>query len=45
MTEKKKEEDLEQIPCIQYSMTFKDQIEVLLHLKSKINIINQAFAL
>ncbi len=43
MTEKKKEEELEWVPCIWYFMTFKNKIEALLDSKSKVNIINQAF--
>ena len=43
--EKKTEEKkIEQIPYIQYSITFKDQIEILLDSKTKINVISQAFA-
>ena len=44
MTKKKTEEKekLEQIPCIQYFITFKEQTEVLLDSRSKINIINKA---
>ncbi len=43
MTEKMGEE-LEQVPCIWYSVTFKDQTEALLDLRSKVNAISQAFA-
>ena len=43
VTEKRKEE-LEQKPCIQYSVTFKDQTEALLDSKSKINAMSQAYA-
>ena len=43
MTEKKIEEELEQVFCIWYSITFKNKIEALLDLGSEINIINQAF--
>ena len=46
MTEKKsgQKEELEQISCIWYPVTFKDQTEALLDSKSKLNAINQAFA-
>ena len=43
MTEKKKEQ-LEQVFCIWYSVTFKDQIEALLDSRSKINVMSQVFA-
>ena len=43
MTGKKKKE-LEQVPCIQYPVTFKDQLEALLDSKSKVNTMNSAFA-
>ena len=43
-TGKKREEKLEQVPCIWYPITFKDQIEALLNLRSEVNIINLAFA-
>ena len=43
MTNKKTEEKLEQVLCIWYSVTFKDQTEVLLDLKSEVNTISQAF--
>ncbi len=42
---KRKLEELEQVPCIRYSVTFKDQTKVLLDLESKVNTISQAFAL
>ena len=42
MTEKK--EKLERVPCIWYSITFKDQTKVLLDSESEVNTINQAFA-
>ncbi len=45
MTEKKTEEELEQISCIWYPVIFKDKIEALLDSKNKVNAINQAFAL
>ena len=41
ITEKK--EKLEWIPCIWYSITSKDQTEVVLNSRNKINIINQTF--
>ncbi len=44
MTHQKIEEELDQIPCIQYSVIFKKQIEALLDLRSKVNVMNQAFA-
>ncbi len=44
MTDKKTEEELEQVPCIQYPFTFKDQIKALLELESRVNIMSQAFA-
>ncbi len=44
MTEKKKEEELKQIPYIRYPVTFKNQTKALLDSKSKVNVINQAFA-
>ena len=44
MTGKKKEEELEQIPCIWYSITFKDQTKALLDSESEINAISSAFA-
>ncbi len=43
MTEKTKEE-LEQVPCIWYSVMFKDQTETLLDSESEVNTISQAFA-
>ncbi len=43
MTEKKTEEELKQVPCICYSVTFKDQTEVLIGLRSEVNAMNQAF--
>lgn len=39
ITEKKKKK-IEQIPCIRYSITFKDLIKVLLSSESKINAIS-----
>ncbi len=44
MTDKKTEEELEQVPYIWYPVTFKDQTEALLDLGSKVNAISQAFA-
>ncbi len=43
MTEKT-EEELEWVPCIQYSVTFKDQTKALLDSQSKVNAMSQAFA-
>ena len=43
ITGKKTEEELEQVSCIWYSVTFKDQIEALLNLRSKVNAINPDF--
>ncbi len=49
MTDKKTEgeleelEELERVPCIRYSVTFKDQTEALLDSESKVNAISQAF--
>ena len=40
MTKKKTEEKLEKVSYIWYFVTFKDQIEALLDLKSKVNIMN-----
>ncbi len=36
-------EKLERVPCIWYSVTFKDQIKTLLDLGSEVNTMNQAF--
>ena len=44
MTSKKTEEELEQIPCIWYFVIFKDYTEALLNSRSKVNIMNPAFA-
>ncbi len=44
MTDKKTEEELEWVPCIRYSVTFKDQTEALLDSGSKVNVMSQAFA-
>ena len=43
MTEKT-EKKLEQVPCIWYFITFKDQTEALLDSKSIVNIMSQDFA-
>ena len=43
MTSKKKEEKLEQITCIWYSITFKDQTKILLNLENEVNAISLAF--
>ena len=42
ITEKK--EELEQISCIWYPITFKDQTKALLDSESKVNTMSQAFA-
>ncbi len=44
MIDKKTEEELEQVPCIWYPVTFKDQTEALLDSGSEVNAISQAFA-
>ncbi len=44
MTDKKTEKELEQVPCIQYPINFKDQTETLLDSRSKVNAMSQAFA-
>ncbi len=44
MTDKKTEEELEQVLCIWYLVTFKDQTEALLDSRNKFNAISQAFA-
>ncbi len=44
ITDKKMEEELERVPCIWYSVTFKDQTKVLLDSGSKVNAMIQAFA-
>ncbi len=44
MTDKKTEEELEQVPCIRYPVTFKDQTEALLDPGSEINAMSQVFA-
>ena len=44
MTGKKKEEKLERVPCIWYSVTFKDQTKAVLDSESEVNIMNLAFA-
>lgn len=43
MTKKKTKEKLKQVPCIQYLITFKEQTEVLLDLRNKVNAISQVF--
>ncbi len=40
MTDKKTEKELELVPCIWYSVTFKDQTKALLDFKSKVNAIS-----
>ncbi len=40
---KKTEEEVERIPCIQYSIIFKDQTEALLDSESEVNVMSQAF--
>ncbi len=44
MTDKNTKEELEQVPCIWYPVTFKDQIEALLDLGSEVNTMSQVFA-
>ncbi len=44
MTNKKTEEELERVPCIWYSVTFKDQNKALLNSGSKVNAMSQVFA-
>ena len=44
MIEKKKKEKLEQIPCIWYFVTFKNQTKALPDLMNEVNIINKTFA-
>ncbi len=47
MTNKNMEEELEEleyVPYIWYSVTFKDQTEALLNSRSEVNTIIQAFA-
>ncbi len=44
MTDKITEEELEQILCIWYYITFKDQTKALLDLGNKVNAMSQAFA-
>ncbi len=43
MTEKKTEEELEQVPCIWYSNIFKDQTKALIDSGSEVNVMSQAF--
>ncbi len=42
-TNKNTEEKLEQVSCIRYPVTFKDQTQALLDSGSKVNIMSQAF--
>ncbi len=44
MTDKKMEEELEQVSCIWYPVTFKDRTEALLDSGSEVNAMSQAFA-
>ncbi len=44
MTDKKTEEELEQISCILYPVTFKDQTKALLGSGSEVNVMSQVFA-
>ncbi len=44
ITDKKTEEILEGVPCIRYSVTFKEQTEALLDSGSKVNAMSQDFA-
>ncbi len=44
MTDKKTEEELKRVPCIWYSVTFKDQTKDLLDSESELNTMSQAFA-
>ncbi len=44
MTDKKTEEELEQVACIWYLVTFKDQTKVLRNSESKVYAMSQAFA-
>lgn len=45
MTEKmgELESELEQVPCIQYLVNFKDEIKALLDSRSEVNALSQAF--
>ena len=43
-TRTKKKEELEQVPCIQYPIIFKDKTKSLSDLGSKVNAMSQAFA-
>ncbi len=45
MTEKKTEEELEQISCIWYVEIFKNQTEALLDSRSEVNVMSQVFTL
>ena len=44
ITGKKKEEELEQVPCIWYLVTFKDQTEALLDSRSEVKAMSPVFA-
>ncbi len=44
MTDKKTEEELEQVPWIWYPVIFKNQTEALLDSRSKVKAMSQAFA-
>ncbi len=43
MTEKMERKEFESVPCIWYSITFKDQTKAVLDSRSEVNIISQAF--
>lgn len=43
-TDKKTEEELERLSCIQYLVSFKDQTKALLDSKSEDKVMSQAFA-
>ena len=43
ITGKKREEELEWVPYIQYPVTFKNQTEALLDSESEVNVMNPAF--
>ena len=44
MTDKKRKEKLEQVPCIWYPVNFNNQTKALLDLKSEINVMSPVFA-
>lgn len=44
MIHKKMEEKLEWVPCVWYSMTFKDSTKALLDSESEVNAMSQVFA-